>query len=193
MTPRMRNGRSASSPKEHHVDPSRRHGLFDGGLGMPRNPPRCHEPFREPVVGLIDQTSGLPKLLRRGESVADSGCVVAVVVVECVRGLPLVHISELFQHLVKRPHPRGEVTDHLVHLGGLIECGGSRGRAPAAPRTPPQRRQWNRKMWTSWTSWHRVPSRCARRNRPECFAKQRSDTSGPSPAGGRSEAVRVLG
>ena len=41
--------------EEHHVYPPRRRGLFDGGFGMPGDPPNCHESFGESVVGLIHQ------------------------------------------------------------------------------------------------------------------------------------------
>ncbi|WP_179947112.1 alpha/beta hydrolase family protein [Tessaracoccus flavescens] len=43
-------------------------------------------------------------------------------VVERVRGLALVNISDLVERLPQRAHARGQITDHPVHLGGLIEA-----------------------------------------------------------------------
>ena len=40
---------------------------------------------------------------------------------EGARGRVLVNIGDLVERMPQRPHPRGQVTDHPVHLGWMIE------------------------------------------------------------------------
>ena len=119
--------------EEHHADPPRRRGLLDSGLGVPGDPPRGDEPLREPVVRPVDEVRGLTKLLRRSERVSHS-CLVVAVVVEGVHGLALMGGGDLVECLPQRAHPRGQVTDDPVHLGGLIEAPARVGQAPQSLR-----------------------------------------------------------
>lgn len=97
---------------------------------MPSDATRCDEALRKAVVRPVDEARGLTKPFRSGECVSHS-CLVVAVVVEGVRGLTLVNISDLIERLPQRAHPRGQVTDHAIHLGGLIE-------APARVSEPAQ-------------------------------------------------------
>ena len=106
--------------EEHHVGPPRRRGLLDGGVGVPCDPAGRDETLGEPVVGPVDEVRRLAQLLRSSQRIPHPG-LVAPVVVERVRGLALVNIGDLIEHLPQRPHPRREVADHPVHLCGLIE------------------------------------------------------------------------
>ncbi|MCT1460374.1 hypothetical protein M3G03_12625 [Aestuariimicrobium sp. p3-SID1156] len=115
--------------EEHHTDPPRQRGLRDGRVGVPGDPPGGDEPFREPVVRPVDEVRGLPQFLRSSERIARS-CPVTPGVVEGVRGLVLVNIGDLVERLPQRAHPRGQITDHSVHVGGLIEPPACVGRPP---------------------------------------------------------------
>lgn len=72
--------------QEDHVDPPRRRGLFDGGLGVPGDPARSDETFRDPVVGPVDEVCGPTQLFRSSERVSHS-CFVIAGVVESVAAL----------------------------------------------------------------------------------------------------------
>ena len=50
-------------------------------------------------------------------------------VVEGVRGLALMNVGDLVERLPQRAHPRGQITDHPVHLDGLIEAPARVGQA----------------------------------------------------------------
>ena len=63
------------------------------------------EPFSEPVVGPVDEVRRLAQLLRSSQRIPHPGLMVPVVV-ERMRGLALVNIRDLIEHLPKRPHPR---------------------------------------------------------------------------------------
>jgi hypothetical protein len=95
---------------------------------MPGDPPRSDEPLREPVVGPVDEVRGLTQFFRSGKGVSHS-CLVVASVVEGVRGLALVNVGDLVEHLPQRAHPRGQITDHPIHLGGLIETPARVGQA----------------------------------------------------------------
>ena len=82
---------------------------------MPCDPAGRDGTLREPVVGPVKEVRRLVLLLRSSKRVPHTDLVVAVIV-ERMRGLALVNIGDLIEHLPQRPHARGQITDHPIHL-----------------------------------------------------------------------------